>query len=158
MPAETPGETPATPPFLSMAEAVKACGVSRATLQRRLKAGSVPGAERTPAGGWRIPVAGLIAADLAPRQTPPDAPAATPEPAAADLAALQLELAKVTAERDAARELADAHKATAELLSQTLRSLAPALPPGAVSAPGMVVSAPARAGRRRWWQRSPNPS
>jgi hypothetical protein len=155
-PSNPPADTPALPPFLSLAEAVPKCGVSKATLQRRLKAGAIPGAERTPAGGWRIPVAGLIAAGLAPKQTPPDPPAAVAEPAAADpaeLVALRAERDVLRAERDAARELAAAHKATADLLADTLSKLAPALPVGSVSLQDSVPGAAAERPRRRFWQR-----
>lgn len=61
-----------SPPRVSLAEAVEITGVSRSTLQRRLKAGEVEGATRKDDGGWSIPVPALIAAGMAPKVSPPD--------------------------------------------------------------------------------------
>jgi hypothetical protein len=53
-------------PTLSLSEATNRCSVSRATIQRRLKAGDIVGAYRTDSGGWSIPISGLIGAGLIP--------------------------------------------------------------------------------------------
>lgn len=163
MASDTDGDTQETPsdtqgdaveisgsaPVLSLRDAVEACGVSRATLQRRLKAGAVAGAERSERGGWRIPVSGLIAAGLAPRRTP----AEHPEPVVADvgeLEQLRSALAVALSERDHARELAAVHEAQAQALQQTMLQLARALPAG----PGRVSAVePERPSRRRWRRR-----
>jgi hypothetical protein len=146
-PTETPAETPGTPPVLTLAAAIEACGVSRATLQRRLKAGAIAGAERAPGGGWRIPVSGLIAAGLAPRQTPPEQRSSALADPGSELEQLRSELQRALTERDHALELAAVHRDQAETLQETLRQLARALPPAAAD-PGQTG-----AERRRWWRR-----
>lgn len=133
-------------PTLTLAEAVKRCGVSRATLQRRLKAGAIAGAERVPGGGWSIPVAGLVAAGLTPAATPAEHP--DPVPAAAgsqaELDQLRAELVRLRTERDHQRELAATYRDQADRLLATVESLARALPPAGGTS----------ASRRRWWSRS----
>lgn len=69
-PAATPSESdsnPAATRMLTLSEAVKVATVSKATLQRRLKAGQIPGAVQTggEAGPWQIPEQSLIDAGLA---------------------------------------------------------------------------------------------
>lgn len=51
-------------PVLSLGQAVNVSNVSRSTLQRRLYAGEIDGAQRTTSGAWRIPYAALVAAEL----------------------------------------------------------------------------------------------
>lgn len=104
-------------PVLTLGAAVKATGVSRSTMQRRLRAGDIPGAHRDTAGGWNIPISGLIAAGLAPKVTPPDTEVTAANPAddiGARLAAAEQRAARAEAEVDAlTRELrrADEHVA-----------------------------------------------
>ena len=66
-------------PRWSASEAARRCGVGRATIQRALDAGRLPGAVRTDKG-WQIPLEALLAAGYTPdRPTAPDQP--TPKPA-----------------------------------------------------------------------------
>lgn len=101
-------------PTLSLSEAVRYTGAARSTLQRRLRDGVISGAHRTADGGWSIPVAGLIAAGLAPKSTPADE---EPEPRSshtadevaelrAEVAEWRLENAELRAEADKWRTLA----------------------------------------------------
>lgn len=67
-PAATPQQPDSDPTggrLLTLADAAKVATVSKATLQRRLKDGAIPGATRTDAGGWLIPAQALIDAGLA---------------------------------------------------------------------------------------------
>ncbi len=58
-------------PRWSLSEAARRCNVGRATLQRRIEAGLLPGATKTD-NGWSIGVEDLLAAGLHPgRGTPP---------------------------------------------------------------------------------------
>lgn len=66
-------------PRWSASEAARRCGVGRATIQRALDAGRLPGAVRTDKG-WQIPLESLLAAGYTPdRPSAPDQP--TPAPA-----------------------------------------------------------------------------
>lgn len=157
-------------PHLGMAEAVKATGMSRTTMQRRLKDGDVPGAHRGLDGNWSIPIRGLIEAGMMPRTTPPDAPAprttvvgrptATPlDPTEMDR--LRAEVDRLRAERDLARMLADERAAALADLRKALDTLSRALPAAPdptdpTDEPGTPVTAPAAATptrRPRWWTR-----
>lgn len=67
-PAATPSEPDSNPTaarMLTLSEAVKVATVSKATLQRRLQAGGIPGAMRADDGSWQIPERALIDAGLA---------------------------------------------------------------------------------------------
>lgn len=64
-------------PRWSAAEAARRCGVGRATIQRALTAGRIPGAEQTDAG-WSIPLEGLLAAGFHPSRPSPPEDAETP--------------------------------------------------------------------------------
>lgn len=86
MPASTPptdsltGPPASVPerPRWSASEAARRCGVGRATIQRALTAGRIPGATETEKG-WSIPLEGLLAAGFTPdRPTPPDQQPADP--------------------------------------------------------------------------------
>lgn len=60
-------------PSWGVQQAARECGVSPATIRRRLKDGSLPNAEQGARGAWLIPVTDLIAAGLNPGQpSPPD--------------------------------------------------------------------------------------
>lgn len=148
------------PVVWNLSEAVRRTGVSRSTLQRRLKAGAIPGAERNLEGEWAIPVAGLIAAGVS-----PDMSEQVPDTAAADTAAemaelretvteqrFQLERAlRIAAERELARvedALADARK-RADEMAAVVRMLTA----GPVSDPVPAMSDDTRETRRRWWNR-----
>lgn len=133
---DTPGTpTGASGPVLSLGEAVRTTGAARSTLQRRLNAGQIPGATRTPGGGWSIPIRGLIAAGMAPKVTPPDkTPDRPTDEVVADLEA-RMEDALRNAERyrleaEAARELAEERGRHVEDLREALYALSRALPPG----------------------------
>jgi hypothetical protein len=66
--------TPGSPrPSWSIQQAARECGVSVATIRRRIKDGSLPNAVQGARGIWTIPVTDLIAAGLNPGQpSPPD--------------------------------------------------------------------------------------
>ncbi len=80
MPASTPpNDAPTGPPASvperprwSASEAARRCNVGRATIQRALAAGKIPGATETEKG-WSIPLDGLLAAGFTPdRYAPPE--------------------------------------------------------------------------------------
>lgn len=70
---EQPAEPARERPRWSAAEAARRCGVGRATIQRALAAGRIPGAEQTDAG-WSIPLEGLLAAGFKPDRYQPHDP------------------------------------------------------------------------------------
>lgn len=115
---DTPGTSPA---LLSQAEAAAACGVSEATIRRARKAGRIQGVQPDPAGGYRIPVASLIAAGFTldrvtrnPQVSPNDTPRDTPqEPPVQDDLRGQMEALRARAE-DAERRAAVAEAIAAE--------------------------------------------
>lgn len=129
-------------PALSLAEAARTTGVSVSTIRRRLNASEIEGAHRTEDGSWRIPIAGLIAAGLAPRITPADTPPASvvylesKTPTASDTA----EVDRLRADLEAAhrRELTNALAEVDRLradngrLLETIERLSRALPPAPV--------------------------
>ena len=117
--AEQVTEQPARErPRWSAAEAARRCGVGRATIQRALTAGRIPGPEQTDAG-WSIPLEGLLAAGFNPSAPAPaedTAPPAREHDRAADhpvpeqarrIAELERELAE-------ARRLADLERVRRE--------------------------------------------
>jgi hypothetical protein len=119
-----PDSTSMHGPTVSLAEATDRCSVSRATIQRKLKAGEIVGATRTASGGWSIPITGLIAAGLMPRTTPPDQPGASVvADHAAENALLRIELA-------AARQLADERAERINDLRTALDAMGKALTAG----------------------------
>lgn len=159
-PVRDPADTAGGPVVWTLAEAVRRTGVARSTMQRRLKEGVVHGAERTPDGGWAIPVAGLIAAGIDPLPDTPDEPPADPALEAADLRAqliaaehqAEMERAmRVAAERELARvedALADSRKRADEMAS-VVRMLTAGT--AADTAAGAPTGTPV--GRRRLWGR-----
>ena len=155
---DTPDDTPRAPggPTLSLGEAVRRTGVARSTLQRRLAEGAIPGAERTPAGGWSIPYAGLIAAGLEPRTTPPDPPTITPPaPTVPDeTAALRADLERTRAELAHARALADERGRHVDDLRSAIEAMSRALPAGPPPAPPTPSPDVVPARRPRWWHRA----
>lgn len=83
-------------PKVTVLEATQLCGVSEATIRRRLRAG-MPGATRTapaPHGDWLIPLSALYAAGLDPDRT--KIPATGPQASAPDHGSI----AELRAERD----------------------------------------------------------
>lgn len=117
MTTDSSGHTRPDRPRWSLSEAARRCGVGRATLQRKIEAGRIPGATKTETG-WSIGVEDLLAAGLHPdRPTPP---AAQKHPArehalavsgqvpehAHRIAELEAELATERVKRAAAEQLA----------------------------------------------------
>ena len=66
-PARILGERPA----YTLSEAADACGVSRATIRRRLDAKAFPNAYKDAEGTWLVPIADLGAAGLTPNRSAP---------------------------------------------------------------------------------------
>lgn len=101
-------------PRWSAAEAARRCGVGRATIQRALTAGRIPGAEQTDAG-WSIPLEGLLAAGFKPdRYQPHDPQQHTPA-----APAREHDRAADHPVPEQARRLADLEAELAEARSQT---------------------------------------
>lgn len=160
MTSDQPEQPTRERPRWSAAEAARRCGVGRATIQRALTAGRIPGAEQTDAG-WSIPLEGLLAAGFHPsRPSPPEdtAPPArehdrTPaEPLpehARRLADLETELAEARAQtalerirREAAEALAAERAERVTDLRQAMRMLE-AAPADRPAPEPMPASAPA---------------
>lgn len=107
---EQPAEPARERPRWSAAEAARRCGVGRATIQRALTAGRIPGAEQTDAG-WSIPLEGLLAAGFNPSAPPPAEDTAPP--------AREHDRAADRPVPEQARRLADLEAELAEARSQT---------------------------------------
>lgn len=145
-------------PHLGIAETVKRTGLTRSTLQRRLKAGEIPGAHQGADGTWRIPMYGLIRSGLLDRSTPPDPPTPvaplvsntvrTPD-VEGELDRLRVELARVRAERDDALALAAERRDQADALREAVAALSRALPPAPAE-----TDAPQAPKVKRWWRRN----
>lgn len=111
-------------PRWSASEAARRCGVGRATIQRALDAGRLPGAVQTDKG-WQIPLEDLLAAGFKPdRPTSTGAPT-TPPPARSTRAAAPspdqaqrvAELETLLAAERARADLEHAHRIAAEQLA-----------------------------------------
>jgi len=139
MTTDSSGHTRPDRPRWSLSEAARRCGVGRATLQRRIEAGRIPGATKTETG-WSIGVEDLLAAGLHPdRPTPP---AAQKHPArehalavsgqvsehAHRIAELEAELATERVKRAAAEQLAAGRGEHITDLRTSLRMLEAARP------------------------------
>lgn len=117
--AEQVTEQPARErPRWSAAEAARRCGVGRATIQRALTAGRIPGAEQTDAG-WSIPIEGLLAAGFNPSAPPPAEDTAPParehDRAAAEPVTEQVQrIAELEQQLAEARRLADLERVRRE--------------------------------------------
>lgn len=134
-------------PRWTLSQAAKRCGTSRATLQRALNAGRIPGAVRDEQGWWQLPLEGLLAAGFLPDRPAPaedqdSGPhrggarehARTPDPApaepASELVELRIELERERARadlertrREAAEQLAAERAARVADLQHSLRML-----------------------------------
>lgn len=99
-------------PWLTLAEAVQATGVSHSTMKRRLRADAFPDATQDSNGAWIIPVDNLLAAGLrvnAPTGTAATSspePTAAPDPRDARIAELEAQLAAARQAAQMAQELA----------------------------------------------------
>lgn len=145
---------------MTLKGAARTTGVARSTLQRKLREGQIPGAERDPAGNWQIPIAGLVAAGIVPRITPADTPTDTPADTPSELERLRSENQQLRAERDAARAAERVYQQTNTALVEALaalRQLMPAPAPVEPTAATAVAPEPAqdtadtRGRLRRWW-------
>lgn len=128
-----------TGPTLSLAEAARSTGRSTTTLRRWIDTGRLVDVDRTSDGGYRIPLASLIASGLTPRTTPADTPStSTPTPAdtseverlRSELdAAHRAELDRLRSEVTDLRGRLDRRDAEVERLLDTLGRMTRALPP-----------------------------
>jgi len=128
-------------PALSLAEAARTTGASVSTIRRRLNTGGIEGAHRAEDGSWRIPIAGLIAAGLAPKTSPAEAPpssvvyvehkpSSTSPADTAEVDRLRAELeAAHRRELENARAEVDRLRADNGRLLETIERLSRALPP-----------------------------
>lgn len=152
-------------PRLTVSQAVESFAVSRATLNRRLAAHEIVGAEKDDGGRWKIPVESLQAAGIAarktylteishsgidksldkghPSETAENRDSTTISDNAHEISQLRIELAHERAQRERAEAIADERK---ERITDLQRALA------------MIEAAPASVQtvqpRRRWWQRA----
>lgn len=162
MTAEGPTVEPVGGPTMGMAGAVRATGVSRSTMQRRLREGAIPGAHRGDDGDWVIPVVGLISAGMTPRTTPPETSTPTPpepprgttspaEVSPSEVERLRAEVERLRAELDHSRAVADERARHLDDLRDALAAMSRALPVGPQSPPSAPPSQTET--RRRWWPR-----
>lgn len=115
-------------PAWAISEASAHCQVSRSTLKRRLSAGELPNAYKTPAGQWRIPVNDLIAAGYSPGVQPPDPdpepdmrqPAPAPDPSSR-VEELERLLSQEKLRRAAAEQIAEERRGRIEDLQLAMR-------------------------------------
>ena len=126
-------------PVWSASEAARRCGISRATMTRRLQADAIPGATRDESGAWLVPLSGLLAAGFHPDRPAPaeeegpqdqDAETATAEALrdaqhARELAEIRAALDLERARRQAAEELAAERAARVSDLRRALLALTP---------------------------------
>lgn len=131
-----------TGPTLSLAEAARSTGRSTTTLRRWVDTGRLVDVDRTSDGGYRIPVASLIAAGLTPRTTPADTSTPTPavtsevERLRSDLdTAQRAEVERLRSEVTDLRSRLDRRDAEVERLLDTLGRMTRALPPADTSTP-----------------------
>lgn len=158
-----------TPPgmYWSAAESARRCGVSRATIDRAIKAGKLA-AEKDAEGSWRISPHALAEAGLNPgKPSPPEDEDTLTEPASvsAEVHRLTVELARVQAdarvyavERDSERQLRETAERERDLYRRMLEAPQPNTPhipqPTDVPTPGPVSEPAAQpnVGRfRRAW-------
>ena len=145
-----------TGPTLSLAEAARSTGRSTTTLRRWVDAGRLVDVERTSDGGYRIPIASLIAVGLTPRTTPADTP--PPSTSSSTPAENSSEVERLRAELDAAhraevdrlrsevadlRSRLDRRDSEVDRLLDQLDRMTRALPPAPADTPPTSTSAPA---------------
>lgn len=118
----------------SASEAAKACGVGRATIQRRLDAGSFPDAFKNDVG-WQIPLSNLLAAGFVPgrpapaeqEQAPDREPDRDPEPVVPEhvqkLHDLELQLARAQSQAQIAQAVADERQRLIDTQNRAMRML-----------------------------------
>lgn len=134
-------------PVLTLSEAVHACGVSRATLKRRLAGGELPGAYKDDEGSWRLPVDGLLAAGFRLHRPEPvhePVPTQAHDPGVMD--ELRDRIARLTAELADARARAEERERALATLELALRALGPG--PTVVSQQALLTH------QKRWWRRN----
>ena len=122
-----------TPPgmYWSAAESARQCGVSRATIDRAIKAGKLA-AEKDDEGAWRISPHALAEAGLNPgKPSPPDESDTLEDtaPVSSEVHRLTMELARVQAdarvfavERDSERQLREAAERERDLYRRMLEA------------------------------------
>jgi hypothetical protein len=171
-----PTAPPGGGPILTLGGAQRATGAARTTIRRRLEAGQILGARRTPEGGWEIPVSGLIAAGLIPKVSPPDPPAESTvspptsgstdptssteaEELRARLTATEAELERTRAEVASVREMVGVYAHSLEAMREALETMGRAIGPGTTPPPASsggssTSSSPdPDSARRSWWRR-----
>src|SRR5699024_66568 len=140
-----------TPPgmYWSAAESARQCGVSRATIDRAIKAGKLA-AEKDDEGAWRISPHALVEAGFNPGTPSPPEEADThadTAPVSAEVHRLTMELARVQAdarvfavERDTERQLRESAERERDLYRRMLEA-----PPETATAAPQAVAQPAAA-------------
>lgn len=156
-----------TPPgmYWSAAESARRCGVSRATIDRAIKAGKLA-AEKDYEGAWRISPHALAEAGLNPGKPSPPEEEDTPTetaPVSAEVHRLTVELARVQAdarvavvERDVERQLRESAERERDLYRRMLdaprETTTNAPQPAADPTPAPEPAARSNVGRfRRAW-------
>lgn len=157
----------------SASQAAEVCDVDRTTIQRKLKRGSFPNAEKSADGAWQIPLADLLADGLNPgAPRPGDAPQAqstdAPQGDATEVPVAmtqvpQAELEQLRRRLAVAEALLDERQERISDLQLMLRQIEAAKPARSEieAAEGQVLdlreglptSAESPQGRRRWWRR-----
>lgn len=112
-------------PALSISEAARRTGTSRTTVRRRLDAGELQWAWRTPDGAWRVPVSDLLACgfELSDGPRPSAEPSTDSEADSGRVAQLERDLAVERARREAAERIAAERLDRVEDLRGVLRAL-----------------------------------
>lgn len=138
-------------PLWSASEAARRCGIGRATMTRKLQAGSIPGATRDEQGHWQVPLSGLLAAGFHPdRPSPPEEDADQGvEDIAAKLAEVEQELALERGRREAmektSEQIAELHRKLAAEKDKRIEDLQNALRMLEAPKPAQIVQPQATA-------------
>lgn len=120
-------------PTVSLAEAADRSELSLATIRRRLKAGSIPGAARNADRSWSIPAASLVAEGIWSSTTPADDPAAEAEDQGDEVAELRASLQAERHRAELAEQRADLLAQSLEDMRTSMRMLEAAPPPPRLS-------------------------
>jgi len=146
-------------PRWSLSEAARRCGVGRATLQRRIEAGLLPGATKTD-DGWSIGVDDLLGAGFHPGRDSLPVEPSTDDREHDRVANLERDLAVERTKREAAEQLAaDRAEHIADLRRSLLMLEAgrPAQPPARtltlVPEPHAPEPPQRATGGQAWWRR-----